>query len=89
MVACRLLNFKMNHASIRMFDGVDYQVEKKKREEQLKGLMLSEIASTVPRRAKKAVMYTDGKEEGSEVISHRRIIRLPAMFNHQVCVVFS
>ena len=39
----RLLNFKMDHSSIRVFDGVDYEEKKKEKDQELKQLMLNEI----------------------------------------------
>ena len=32
----RLLNFKVDHTSIRVFDGVDYQAKKKEKEQKQK-----------------------------------------------------
>ena len=39
----QLLNFKLDHASVHMFEGVDY-TQKKKREEELIGLVYKETS---------------------------------------------
>lgn len=82
------MNFKVENTSIRLFDGVDYSEEKKKRDEQLRQLMLSEMTVSSTRRTKKAEVYVDEKEEPTnEATHHRRIIRLPAMYPFQVRVL--
>ena len=48
----RLLNFKLDSTSLRVFDGVDYTEEKKKREQQLKQLMYDEAAQQTRRSRK-------------------------------------
>ena len=80
------MNFKIENTSIRLFDGVDYNEEKKKRDEQLRQLMLSEMSITSSRRAKKTVEYEDVKEETSAETHHKRIIRLPVMHPFQVLI---
>ena len=80
----RLLNFKMDHSSIRVFDGVDYEEKKKEKDQELKQLMLNEITMEQSRRTRQGVSYTEvTKEEGS---NHHKtpIVRLPSMFPFQV-----
>ena len=48
----RLLNFKLDHASVRIFEGVDYTEKKKEREMELRNLMFTEVTSQHARRRK-------------------------------------
>ena len=88
----RLLNFKIDNTSIRLFDGVDYTEMKKKREQELKELMLNEMSVSISRRSKRNIQSTDDPNETpNETPNHSRIIHLPAMYNFQVCylIIFS
>ena len=63
----RLLNFKVDHQSIRVFDGVDYQAKKKEKEQQLKQLMLQEMEVEQTRRKRKTMNYAElAKEEAPQ-----------------------
>ena len=59
----RLLNFKIDNTSIRLFDGVDYTEMKKKREQELKELMLNEMSVSISRRSKRNIQSTDDPNE--------------------------
>ena len=64
----RLLNFKVDHTSIRVFDGVDYQAKKKEKEQQLKQLMLQEMEVEQTRRKRKTMNYAElAKEEAPQL----------------------
>ena len=59
---------------------------KKRREQELKELMLNEISVSVTRRSKRNTQTTDDTNETpSETPNHSRIIHLPPMYNFQVC----
>ena len=80
----RLLNFKIDHSSISVYEGVDY-TEKRK---ELKQLIMNEVTS-VPfsRRTRRGVLYEDpnpSHEESSKSQKVRAIVKLPSMFPHQV-----
>ena len=79
----RLLDFKVNSTSLRLFDGVDYNEEKKKREEELFDLMMCEMTN-VNRRVKKTEGNENKEETKEETKVVRRAIKLPSMSSFQV-----
>ena len=52
LILCRLLNFKLDHSSVRIFEGVDYKEKKKERELELRSLMFTEVSTQQSRRRK-------------------------------------
>lgn len=84
MKGARLLNFKIDHSSISVYEGVDY-TEKRK---ELKQLILNEVTSaSSSRRTRRGVIYDDpnaAHEESSKTQKVRAIVKLPSMFPHQV-----
>lgn len=83
----RLLDFKLDHSSIRLFDGVDYSEVKKKRDQELKDLMLSEISTNTTRRVKR-VVHTEEKE-GESTPTPKRALNLPSIKPYQVPSIHS
>ena len=82
----RLLNFKIDHSSISVYEGVDY-TEKRK---ELKQLILNEVTLvSSSRRTRRGVVYEDpnaAHEESAKSQKVRAIVKLPSMFPHQVGV---
>ena len=77
----------MNSTSLRLFDGVDYNEEKKKREEELFDLMMFEMTN-VNRRVRKTE-GTEAKEETKEETKVvRKAIKLPPMNPFQVLLIY-
>lgn len=87
-VTRRLLNFKVDHQSIRVFDGVDYQAKKKEKEQQLKQLMLQEMEVEQTRRKRKTMNYAELAKEEAPQHKPTHVVRLPFMQPFQVAVVF-
>lgn len=83
LLICRLLDFKLDHSSIRLFDGVDYSEVKKKRDQELKDLMLSEISTNSTRRVKR-VLHSEDKEEGDSTPTPKKALNLPNIKPYQV-----
>lgn len=85
-VTRRLLNFKVDHPSIRVFDGVDYQAKKKEKEQQLKQLMLQEMEVEQTRRKRKPVSYAEPAKEEAPQHKPAHVVRLPFMQPFQVAM---
>lgn len=81
---CRLLNFKVDHQSIRVFDGVDYQEKKKEKDRQLKQLMLHEMEMEQTRRKRKTVVSAEPVRDDTLQHKNAHVVRLPFMQPFQV-----
>ena len=80
-----MLNFKIDHPSIFVYEGIDY-TEKRK---ELKQLVLNEVTTiSDSRRTRNGVTYVDISSFQDDIRSHktRSVVKLPAMFPHQVTV---
>lgn len=82
----RLLNFKVDHQSIRVFDGVDYQEKKKEKDRQLKQLMLQEMEMEQTRRKRKVVTTAEPAKDEAPQHKNTHVVRLPFMQPFQVPV---